>query len=310
MDSTQASSSNPSKKIILTIIPPRQLFVNISSDEDITITPSPITASSFPSLPNAPSKNSSTKDTSSTFGTTSSLFESKPQASPPTSCDIPSPQPSNPFLENVMDAPPKPSHPLPLQSHSYLDISLSLSPITPLDHILDTPSPPSPQPPPQPPLMGHPVYFNYHDYHGKMSGTVNRGASTVVGVFAHVLFGGMKEASAFVVGTITYRLELSQELSRIHHTFHVSNLKKCHVDEPLVIPLDGLHIDDKLYFIEENIEIRSQKVEAKLYPKLSRFVVTLGKELSIPGNMKTNSGRNIRIFSPNPYFHLVSQLEP
>ncbi|GJS31910.1 hypothetical protein Tco_0492530, partial [Tanacetum coccineum] len=126
------------------------------------ITPSPITASSFPSLPNAPSKNSSTKDTSSTFGTTSSSFESKPQASPPTSCDIPSPQPSNPFLENVMDAPPKPSHPLPLQSHSYLDITLSLSPITPLDHILDTPSPPSPQPPPQPPLMGHPVYFNYH----------------------------------------------------------------------------------------------------------------------------------------------------
>ncbi|GJU45917.1 putative reverse transcriptase domain-containing protein [Tanacetum coccineum] len=96
-------------------------------------------------------------------------------------------------------------------------------------------------------------------------------------------------------------LELPQELSRVHHTFHVSNLKKCHVDEPLVVPLDGLHIDDKLYFIEENIEIRSQKVEAKLYPKLSRFVGTLGKELSIPGNMKTNSGRNIRIFSLDPY---------
>ncbi|GJW97049.1 putative reverse transcriptase domain-containing protein [Tanacetum coccineum] len=105
-------------------------------------------------------------------------------------------------------------------------------------------------------------------------------------------------------------LELPQEFSRVHHTFNVSNLKKCHVDEPLVVPLDGLHIDDKLYFIEENIEIKSQKVEAKLYPKLSRLVVTLGKELSLPGNMKTNSGRNIRIFSPNPYFHLVSQLEP
>ncbi|GJU44542.1 hypothetical protein Tco_1201808 [Tanacetum coccineum] len=119
-----------------------------------------------------------------------------------------------------------------------------------------------------------------------------------------------KGTSNSQVGTIAYRLELPQELSRVHHTFHVSNLKKCHVDEPLVVPLDGLHIDDKLYFIKENIEIRSQKVEAKLYPKLSRFVGTLGKELSIPGNMKTNSGRNIRIFSPNPYFHLVSQLEP
>ncbi|GKC32980.1 hypothetical protein Tco_1040274 [Tanacetum coccineum] len=166
MDSTQASSSNPSKKIKLTIIPPRQLFVNISSDEDVTTTPSPITTSSSPSPPNAPSKTPSTKDTSSTFGTTSSSFESKPQSSPPTSNDTPSPQPSNPFLENVMDAPPRPSHPLPLQSHPSLDITLSLSPITPLDHILDTPSPPSPQPQPQPPLMGHPIYFNYHDYHG------------------------------------------------------------------------------------------------------------------------------------------------
>ncbi|GJS30228.1 hypothetical protein Tco_0490848 [Tanacetum coccineum] len=64
------------------------------------------------------------------------------------------------------DVSPRPSNPQPLQSHPSLDITLSLSPITPLDHILDTPSPPSPQPPPQPPLMGHPIYFNYHDYHG------------------------------------------------------------------------------------------------------------------------------------------------
>ncbi|GKD05958.1 hypothetical protein Tco_1180932 [Tanacetum coccineum] len=162
MASTQASSSNPSKKIKLTIIPPRQLFVNISSDEDVTTTPSPITTSSSPSLPNAPSKTPSTKDTSSTLGTTSSSFKSKPQSSPPTSNDTPSPQPSNPFLNNIMDAPPRPSHPLSLQSHPSLDITLSLSPITPLDHIFNTPSLPSPQPP----LMGHPIYFNYHDYHG------------------------------------------------------------------------------------------------------------------------------------------------
>ncbi|GJT68374.1 hypothetical protein Tco_1019854, partial [Tanacetum coccineum] len=158
------SSSNPSKKIKLTIIPPRQLFVNISSDEDVTTTPFPITTSFSPSSPNAPSKTPSTKDTSSSFGTTSSSFESKPQSSPPTSNDTPSPQSSNPFLENIMDAPPRPSHPLPLQSHPSIDITLSLSPITPLDYILDTLAPPSPSP--QPPLMGHPIFFNYHDYHG------------------------------------------------------------------------------------------------------------------------------------------------
>nr|GEW95295.1 reverse transcriptase domain-containing protein [Tanacetum cinerariifolium] len=53
------------------------------------------------------------------------------------------------------------------------------------------------------------------------------------------------------VGTVAYRLELPQQLSRVHSTFHVSNLKKCLSDEPLAIPLDELHIDDKLRFVEE-----------------------------------------------------------
>ncbi|GJS62112.1 hypothetical protein Tco_0656896 [Tanacetum coccineum] len=108
----------------------------------------------------------SVKDTSSTFGTTSSSFESKPQSSPLSFNDTPSPQPSNPFLDDIIDAPPRPSNLLPLQSHPSLDITLSLSPITPLDRILDTPSPPSPPPPPQPLITGHPIYFNMFDYHG------------------------------------------------------------------------------------------------------------------------------------------------
>ncbi|GJU99451.1 putative reverse transcriptase domain-containing protein [Tanacetum coccineum] len=45
---------------------------------------------------------------------------------------------------------------------------------------------------------------------------------------------------------VAYKLELPQELSRVHHTFHVSNLKKCYADEPLVMPLEGIHVDDKL----------------------------------------------------------------
>nr|GEZ57636.1 putative reverse transcriptase domain-containing protein [Tanacetum cinerariifolium] len=48
------------------------------------------------------------------------------------------------------------------------------------------------------------------------------------------------------VGKVAYKLELPQELSRVHHTFHVSNLKKCYSDEPLVMPLEGVHIDDTL----------------------------------------------------------------
>ncbi|GJU38624.1 putative reverse transcriptase domain-containing protein [Tanacetum coccineum] len=63
------------------------------------------------------------------------------------------------------------------------------------------------------------------------------------------------------VGSVAYKLELPEELSRVHNTFHVSNLKKCHADEPLAVPLDGLHFDDKLQFVEEPVEIMDREVK-------------------------------------------------
>ncbi|GJQ97182.1 putative reverse transcriptase domain-containing protein [Tanacetum coccineum] len=61
------------------------------------------------------------------------------------------------------------------------------------------------------------------------------------------------------VGSVAYKLELPQELSRVHNTFHVSNLKKCYADEPLAVPLDGLHFDDKLQFVEEPVRWNSRR---------------------------------------------------
>ncbi|GKD61372.1 hypothetical protein Tco_1298881 [Tanacetum coccineum] len=58
------------------------------------------------------------------------------------------------------------------------------------------------------------------------------------------------------VGTVAYRLELPEKLSRVHSTFHVSNLKKCLSDEPLAILLD-----EKLNFIEELVEIMDREVK-------------------------------------------------
>ncbi|GJX80313.1 putative reverse transcriptase domain-containing protein [Tanacetum coccineum] len=63
------------------------------------------------------------------------------------------------------------------------------------------------------------------------------------------------------VRDVAYKLELPEELSRVHNTFHVSNLKKCYADEPLVVPLDGLHIDDKLHFVEEPVKIMDREVK-------------------------------------------------
>ncbi|GJZ03929.1 hypothetical protein Tco_0537204 [Tanacetum coccineum] len=165
MNSTKASSSNPSKKIKLTIIPHRQLFVNISSDEDVTTTPSPITTYSYPTPLYAPSKTTSINQTSSSQENTSSSFQSKLQISPPSSNELTSPHPLNPLLDNILDVHLRPLNAQPLQSYPSLDITLSLSPITSLDHIHDTPPPTSP-PQPQPPIMGHPLYYIYHDYHG------------------------------------------------------------------------------------------------------------------------------------------------
>ncbi|GJU60747.1 retrovirus-related pol polyprotein from transposon TNT 1-94, partial [Tanacetum coccineum] len=53
------------------------------------------------------------------------------------------------------------------------------------------------------------------------------------------------------VGSVAYKLEFPQELSKVHNTFHISNLKKCYFDKPLAVLLEGLHIDDKFHFIKE-----------------------------------------------------------
>ncbi|GJZ75574.1 putative reverse transcriptase domain-containing protein [Tanacetum coccineum] len=63
------------------------------------------------------------------------------------------------------------------------------------------------------------------------------------------------------VSPMAYKLELPEELSNVHSTFHISNLKKCLSDESLVIPMKELRLDDKLNFVEEPIEIMDREVK-------------------------------------------------
>nr|GEW97023.1 reverse transcriptase domain-containing protein [Tanacetum cinerariifolium] len=63
------------------------------------------------------------------------------------------------------------------------------------------------------------------------------------------------------VGTVAYRLEHPEQLSRVYSMFHASKLKKCMADELLAIPLDEIQVDDKLNFIEEPVEIMDREVK-------------------------------------------------
>ncbi|GJY46490.1 hypothetical protein Tco_0435553 [Tanacetum coccineum] len=67
-----------------------------------------------------------------------------------------------------------------------------------------------------------------------------------------------------------YRLRLPEELSGVHDTFHVSNLKKCLADASLHMPLDEIKVEKTLRFIEEPVENSDCQV---LRLKCSRMVI-------------------------------------
>ncbi|KAK1424218.1 hypothetical protein QVD17_19539 [Tagetes erecta] len=70
------------------------------------------------------------------------------------------------------------------------------------------------------------------------------------------------------VGPVAYELDLPDELSGVHNVFHVSNLKKCLADESLAVPLEELHVDEKLRFIEEPVEILDREVKTLKHSKI------------------------------------------
>nr|GEV46475.1 hypothetical protein [Tanacetum cinerariifolium] len=129
-----------SKDQKINIILPKQSFVDLTQD-DIKIS-SPKHQISSPSAPNAPSKTPSTK------GTSSSSIDYTPKS--PTSSTSP---PTNGYLNSPTSPPLRVPLPHPTQKNVSMDITLTLSPVTPLDVQFDTPSP-------SPPIFGHPIPWN------------------------------------------------------------------------------------------------------------------------------------------------------
>ena len=72
------------------------------------------------------------------------------------------------------------------------------------------------------------------------------------------------------IGLVAYKVNLPRELSKVHSTFHVSNLKKCLADDTLVIPLNKIEIGESLHFVEEPVEITDREVKQT---KQSRILI-------------------------------------
>ena len=76
------------------------------------------------------------------------------------------------------------------------------------------------------------------------------------------------------IGPVAYKLKLPEELSGVHDTFHVSNLKKCLSDESLIIPPEEVQIDKQLHFIEEPVEVSDWKVQKTRRSRIKLVKVT------------------------------------
>ncbi|GKC38513.1 putative reverse transcriptase domain-containing protein [Tanacetum coccineum] len=70
------------------------------------------------------------------------------------------------------------------------------------------------------------------------------------------------------IDLVAYRLRLPEELSSVHDTFHVSNLKKCLADANLHVPLEEIKIDKTLRFVEEPVEIMDREVKSLKHSKI------------------------------------------
>ncbi|GKA53188.1 alpha/beta hydrolases superfamily protein [Tanacetum coccineum] len=132
-------------------IPSRNFFINLTNKDSKT--PSPQQQPKSPNVASAPPKTPSTK------GTSSSSINSKLNSSP-----VYSTSPStNAYLSSSNSPPRRVPHSPPTQDNEPMDITISLSPITPLEDSFNTPSPPTM---PSPPIFGHPILFNLLEAYG------------------------------------------------------------------------------------------------------------------------------------------------
>nr|GEV34354.1 putative reverse transcriptase domain-containing protein [Tanacetum cinerariifolium] len=107
------------------------------------------------------------------------------------------------------------------------------------------------------------------------------------------------------IGPVAYKLELPKQLSNVHNTFHVSNLKKCLSDDSLIIPMKELKLDDKLNFVEEPVEIMDREIKQlrQSHIPILKSDGTLKGDQNICGSVKMKFMLNIHNCFPTFHYH-------
>nr|GEW47507.1 putative reverse transcriptase domain-containing protein [Tanacetum cinerariifolium] len=106
------------------------------------------------------------------------------------------------------------------------------------------------------------------------------------------------------IGLVAYKLELPKELSNVHNTFHVSNLKKCLSDESLIIPIKELQLDDKLNFMEEPVEIMDQEIKQLRQSRIPIVKVRWNSKRGLEFTWERED--EIRAKYPHPFSNITS----
>nr|GEX47584.1 putative reverse transcriptase domain-containing protein [Tanacetum cinerariifolium] len=119
------------------------------------------------------------------------------------------------------------------------------------------------------------------------------------------------------VGTVAYRLELPEQLSRVHSTFHVFNLKKCLSDEPLAIPLDEINVETidmlRLRWIKSGfcwLVLAKKKLAIAVYEAKIRMAHDSMNQVVRQGTIVEKSANNKRKFENQPKDNRVPQQLP
>nr|GEV88047.1 hypothetical protein [Tanacetum cinerariifolium] len=91
------------------------------------------------------------------------------------------------------------------------------------------------------------------------------------------------------IGPVAYRLRLPNELSEVHDTFHVSNLRKFLANANFHVPLDEIKVDKTLHFVEKPVEIIDREIKALKHSKIPIVKICLRVDLE-PNEWIKDSG--------------------